>query len=133
MVFFVPCKESGKTSGGGSPKISSSPWFGGGVCNIVSHFWRSLWIPDDTARFSFASEARESGTLLDFGDSDLTSLLLSSLTEVLGLGTFNPFALVTESSPLALPLKPEIFKGLSLDPQMWGGPTLETRNPLSVF
>jgi len=94
---------------------------------------RSLWIPDDTARFSFASEAQDSGTLLASGDSDLTSPLSSSLTEVLELETCNPLALVTESSLLALPLKPEIFKGFSLDPQMWGGPTLETINPLSAF
>jgi hypothetical protein len=46
------------------------------------------------------------------------------------LQIFTSLPLVTESSFRSLPLKPVIVKGLNLDPQMWGGPTLETRNPL---
>lgn len=127
-IRCIPCEVSGRPPGGGSPKISSTLWFDGGEHKIVSHFLKSLWTPDDAARLSSASEALGSGTLRVFGDFDLTPPFSSTLTEV--LRTFNPLSLLIESSFWSLPLKAVIVKGVNLDPQMWGGPTLETINPL---
>jgi len=119
-LLWVICRVSGKTVGVvGLPKTPSTSWRDDCVRSIFSHFLKSPWKADDVARLSPASDAYENGTLW-------VSPLSSSPTEV--LGALNQLALLPESSFWVLPLKHEILKGLILDTQKQGGPTLETIN-----